>query len=62
MNRHGLWGKTGGGFDWGMVAATVEGVPTLTAELTNTVQNKVVVFSNGGINGIIDLNNTEVSE
>ena len=62
LNRNGLWGKTGGGFDWGMIGVTVEGVPTLTAELTNTVQNKVVVFSNGGFTGIIDLNNAEVSE
>ena len=62
LNRNGLWGKTGGGFDWGMIGVTVEGVPTLTAELTNTVQNKVVVFSNGGFTGIIDLNNTEASE
>lgn len=61
LNRHGKWGRTGDGFEWGMIGVTVDGIPTLTKELTNTVQKKVMVFSNGGLTGIIDPN-AEVQE
>lgn len=54
LNRHGKWGRTGDGFEWGSVGVTVNGIPTLTAELTNTVQNKVMVFTNGGLTGIVN--------
>lgn len=56
LNRHGRWGRKGEGFDWGSIGVTVDGVPTLTCELTNTVQNKVAVFNNGGIVEIKDPN------
>ena len=61
LKRHGLWGRTGSGFEWGSIAVTVDGMPTLTCELTNTVQKKVAVFSNGALKGIIDPN-AEVQE
>lgn len=51
LNHHGLWGHRQLGFDWGPVAVTVDGTPTLTGSVTNSVLGRVRTFSNGGLVG-----------
>ena len=51
LYRHGSFGSRESGLEWGSLAVTVDGTPTITGEVTNAVEGTVAVFSNGGFTG-----------
>lgn len=51
LYRHGAFGSRESGLEWGSLAVTVDGTPTITGEVTNAVEGTVAVFSNGGFTG-----------